>query len=381
MGFWSSFLGHAAAEVARDMKQQERETQRWNDLFHELGQYETAFNNYLSSVGIQDVYIADVEYVNSGNIMPAKREMDAIKRKIEKFISLGGQGKHLYRLEDIDEAIEVIKYLKDKGCLHRQHEFLSLGLLLTQSTLEREIREDRGIQILIDSPNNELAGSISEGDYRFVEYDDIMDDSEVIKIDTAQVYDEDIIEFLQFKTVSAKFSKEKICVYNYQEHNQMYYKTTIGENQKVEVSSIPIPAVQGWSLLVVNGLQIMCSTELAGKVSEIYMTHNFSVIEEENTLSALAAENINNLSGVEFERVCQLLVENMGFSVETTKASGDGGIDLIAYNSQPLLSGKYIIQCKRYTGSVGEPIIRDLYGVVMSERANKGILMTTGHFY
>ncbi len=58
----------------------------------------------------------------------------------------------------------------------------------------------------------------------------------------------------------------------------------------------------------------------------------------------------------------------------------EGGIDLIAYNYQPLLSGKYIIQCKRYLGSVGEPIIRDLYGVVMSERANKGILMTTGTF-
>lgn len=70
----------------------------------------------------------------------------------------------------------------------------------------------------------------------------------------------------------------------------------------------------------------------------------------------------------------------MGFETETTKASDDGGIDLIAYNHQPLLSGKYIIQCKRYTGSVGEPIIRDLYGVVMSERENKGILMTTGHF-
>lgn len=70
----------------------------------------------------------------------------------------------------------------------------------------------------------------------------------------------------------------------------------------------------------------------------------------------------------------------MGFETETTKASGDGGIDLIAYNRQPLLSGKYIIQCKRYTGSVGEPIIRDLYGVVMSEWANKGILMTTGTF-
>ena len=89
---------------------------------------------------------------------------------------------------------------------------------------------------------------------------------------------------------------------------------------------------------------------------------------------------INNLSGIEFENICQMLVEKMGFTTEITKASGDGGIDLIAYNHQPLLSGKYIIQCKRYAGSVGEPIIRDLYGVVMSERANKGILMTTGHF-
>ncbi len=90
--------------------------------------------------------------------------------------------------------------------------------------------------------------------------------------------------------------------------------------------------------------------------------------------------NVDTLSGVEFENVCQMLVEKMGFTTQTTKASGDGGIDLIAYNHQPFLSGKYIIQCKRYAGSVGEPIIRDLYGVVTSERANKGILMTTGHF-
>lgn len=91
-------------------------------------------------------------------------------------------------------------------------------------------------------------------------------------------------------------------------------------------------------------------------------------------------DNINMLSGIEFEKVCKQVVENMGFEVETTKASGDGGIDLIAYNHQPLVSGKYIVQCKRYSGSVGEPIIRDLFGVVMSERANKGILMTTGYF-
>ena len=91
-------------------------------------------------------------------------------------------------------------------------------------------------------------------------------------------------------------------------------------------------------------------------------------------------KDINSLSGIEFENLCQQLLQKMEFETETTKASGDGGIDIIARYDKPLLKGKYIIQCKRYAGSVGEPIIRDLYGVVMSERANKGILMTTGYF-
>ena len=85
-------------------------------------------------------------------------------------------------------------------------------------------------------------------------------------------------------------------------------------------------------------------------------------------------------SGVEFERTCQALIERMGFDAETTKASGDGGIDIVATSNQPLIAGKYVIQCKRYSGNVGEPIVRDLYGVVSSERANKGVLMTTGTF-
>lgn len=92
------------------------------------------------------------------------------------------------------------------------------------------------------------------------------------------------------------------------------------------------------------------------------------------------AQDINALSGVDFENLCYVLLQKNGFEVETTKQSGDGGIDLIAYNHKPFLSGKYIIQCKRYAGGVGEPILRDLYGVVMAERANKGILITTGYF-
>jgi HJR/Mrr/RecB family endonuclease len=82
--------------------------------------------------------------------------------------------------------------------------------------------------------------------------------------------------------------------------------------------------------------------------------------------------------GKNLEEKVQRLLQSMGLKSFTTKATGDGGIDIVAYSESPIFSGKYIVQCKDWGGSVGEPTIRDLYGVVMAESANKGILITTG---
>lgn len=84
--------------------------------------------------------------------------------------------------------------------------------------------------------------------------------------------------------------------------------------------------------------------------------------------------------GESFERDVLLLIQKMGFEAKSTKTSRDGGIDIIATNSNPLLKGKYIIQCKDWCNPIGEPPLRDLFGVVHSERANKGILITTSTF-
>jgi len=93
-----------------------------------------------------------------------------------------------------------------------------------------------------------------------------------------------------------------------------------------------------------------------------------------------SGDSFENMSGIEFENLVLQLVRKMGFEAQTTKTSGDGGVDIIAHNNQPFLEGQYIIQCKRWNSSIGEPALRDLYGVVMSERANKGILVTTSYF-
>ena len=41
---------------------------------------------------------------------------------------------------------------------------------------------------------------------------------------------------------------------------------------------------------------------------------------------------------------------------------------------------KWVIQCKRWRGTVGEPVVRDLYGVLHHEKADKGAIITTGQF-
>src|SRR6185437_11464550 len=62
-----------------------------------------------------------------------------------------------------------------------------------------------------------------------------------------------------------------------------------------------------------------------------------------------------------------------------TGRSGDGGIDGLGVYQISLLSFPVFFQCKRYSGSVGAPAVRDFRGA-MAGRGEKGLLITTGTF-
>jgi restriction system protein len=81
-----------------------------------------------------------------------------------------------------------------------------------------------------------------------------------------------------------------------------------------------------------------------------------------------------------FEELIKDLLVKMGYEAQLTKASHDGGVDIEAVNPQPIVGGKVVVQCKRFSGTVGASVVRDLYGVVMAVRASKGILITTSDF-
>lgn len=90
--------------------------------------------------------------------------------------------------------------------------------------------------------------------------------------------------------------------------------------------------------------------------------------------------SIKAMSPDAFERLSQRILRESGFkSVEVTGRSGDGGIDGLGVLQINLITFSIGFQCKRYSGSVGSPIIRDFRGA-LDGRCEKGLLITTGNF-
>jgi HJR/Mrr/RecB family endonuclease len=81
------------------------------------------------------------------------------------------------------------------------------------------------------------------------------------------------------------------------------------------------------------------------------------------------------LEPVEFENWVAMLFQLIGYKVKNTQEVADHGIDLLVTDGHVRYG---LVQCKRYRGTVGEPVVRDLYGTLTHENADFGWLVTTG---
>jgi HJR/Mrr/RecB family endonuclease len=104
-------------------------------------------------------------------------------------------------------------------------------------------------------------------------------------------------------------------------------------------------------------------------------------ITETDTLGALDDRpNLMELTPQQFESLIENLFEKIGLDTRQTRPSRDGGVDCVAYNTDPILGGKVVIQAKRYKNTVGVSAVRDLFGTLQNEGASKGILVTTSQY-
>lgn len=84
-------------------------------------------------------------------------------------------------------------------------------------------------------------------------------------------------------------------------------------------------------------------------------------------------------SSYEFEQFVAHLLQCMGYHARVTKASSDGGIDVIAHRDElgfepPLIK----VQCKQSLGTNGRPDVQKLYGAI--EKEEMGLFVTLGSF-
>lgn len=109
------------------------------------------------------------------------------------------------------------------------------------------------------------------------------------------------------------------------------------------------------------------------------------IIDNRNIAEGLESEsNLALMPWEDFEHLIRQLFEwefsNKGIEVKVTRASHDRGVDAIMFDPDPLRGGKYILQAKRYTRPVDVASVRELYGTILNEGANRGILVTTSSY-
>jgi restriction system protein len=112
---------------------------------------------------------------------------------------------------------------------------------------------------------------------------------------------------------------------------------------------------------------------LCAPASLIRSTQRRRLLDRQSGLDSIRA-----MSWREFEMLCGEAYRRKGFAVQENGLGGaDGGIDLILRRG----GETWLVQCKRWkTFKVGVKEVRELYGILAAERADRGIFITCGEY-
>ena len=90
-------------------------------------------------------------------------------------------------------------------------------------------------------------------------------------------------------------------------------------------------------------------------------------------------KSVRELDWQTFEILIEAYYRDLGYRVERQRKGGpDGGVDVRIVNEE---GKRFLVQCKHWRAQqVGVKIVRELLGVVASERASGGIVITSGAF-
>lgn len=130
-------------------------------------------------------------------------------------------------------------------------------------------------------------------------------------------------------------------------------------------------------------------------ISEIYLPdEKKSITDESPTIAIMPANDkvfaylaehpseLYNLTSREFEEFMAQLYNKLGYNAELTKATIDGGKDIILRKPDILGDMVFYVECKQYNSKnkVGIDIIQRFAGIIEMDKINGGIIATTTFF-
>lgn len=145
---------------------------------------------------------------------------------------------------------------------------------------------------------------------------------------------------------------------------------------------IPAPLLQGSgtvqpvttllkTVATVSAPWVALLTILAWLFSLLFKVHRRHILDQQRGL-----DTIREMTWQDFEKVVGEIYRRRGYMVAETGGGGaDGGYDLALRRS----GKRTLVQCKQWKSfKVGVKPVRELYGVMAAEKADSGIMVTTG---
>lgn len=98
------------------------------------------------------------------------------------------------------------------------------------------------------------------------------------------------------------------------------------------------------------------------------------------TFDTWSVEALRALEWKRFELLCAKYYEAVGFKSETIRCGADGGIDVKLFKHDPA-KPLAVVQCKAWNANlVGVKEVRELLGVMASEKVSRSVFITTGSY-
>ena len=112
-----------------------------------------------------------------------------------------------------------------------------------------------------------------------------------------------------------------------------------------------------------------------------YYDDAYDEYEKAQLLLEYNRRQIENMSHREFEYFVAEIFKKLGFSVKVTKATRDGGADIIATKSIPF-PYTLLVECKHWRPEhkVDVSVVRSVYGVQVANQANQSVIVTSSQF-